>query len=126
MLRARWGQAGLDDAILGVLARHPSAADRPKFLEGLASPRWSTVRRNLDALEALPRGGAKSDDDDLLVALVRALGRIPDGKEGAAMRERIARSLRRATGKTAPGPDRAAWNAWLAESRPDLAGATGK
>ena len=125
VLRARWGKAGLDDAILGVLARHPSAADRPKFLEGLASPRWSSVRLNINALEALPRGGAKSDDDDLLVGLTRALGRIPDGKEGAAMRERIARSLRRVTGKTAPGPDRAAWTAWLAESRPDLAARLG-
>ncbi len=125
VLRAQWGQAGLDDAILGVLARHPTVADRPKFLEGLASPRWSSIRRNLDALEALPRGGARSEDDDLLLALVRALGHIPDGKEGAAMRERITRSLRRATGKTAPGSDRAAWNAWLAESRPDLAARLG-
>ena len=80
---AHWGQAGLDEAILGVLAQHPSAADRPKFLEALASPRWSTVRLNLDALESLPRAEGSHDDDDLLVALVRALGGIPDGKEGA-------------------------------------------
>jgi putative membrane-bound dehydrogenase-like protein len=123
VLRARWGRAGLDDAIREVLARHPSAADRPKFLEGLASPRWSTVRLSLEALEALPRGAGNHEpgDDDLLVALVRALGRIPDGKEGAAMRERIGRGLRRATGKTGLGNDRAEWSTWLAESRPDLA-----
>src|SRR5262249_41322722 len=54
-LRALWGRAGLDEAILGVLARHPSLDDRPKYLEGLASPQWSTVRLSLDALEALPR-----------------------------------------------------------------------
>ena len=125
VLRARWGNAGLDDAILGVLARHPGAADRPKFLEGLASPRWSSVRLNLAALEALPRGGAKSDDDDLLVALMRALGRIPDGKEGTAMKERIVKSLQRATGKKAPELDRAGWATWLAESRPDLAARLG-
>ncbi len=121
VLRARWGQAGVDDAILGVLARHPSAADRPRFLEGLASPRWSTVRLNLDALDALPRAeGKNGDDDDLLVALVRALASIPDGKEGAKMRDRIDKSLRRATGKKAPHPDRADWAAWLARSRPEL------
>jgi putative membrane-bound dehydrogenase-like protein len=123
VLRARWGRAGLDDAIREVLARHPSAADRAKFLEGLASPRWSTVRLSLDALEALTRGAGNHEpgDDDLLVALVRALSRIPDGKEGAAMRERIGQGLRHATGKTGLGNDRAAWAAWLAESRPDLA-----
>jgi putative heme-binding domain-containing protein len=123
VLRARWGRAGLDDAVREVLARHPSAADRSKFLEGLASPRWSTVRLSLDALEALPRGQGNhaSGDDDLLLALVRALSRIPDGKEGAAMRERIGHALRRATGETTLGNDRAAWSAWLAKSRPDLA-----
>jgi putative heme-binding domain-containing protein len=122
VLRARWGRAGLDDAIREVLARRPSAADRSKFLEGLASPRWSTVRLSLDALEALPRGQGnhESGDDDLLLALVRALSRIPDGKEGTAMRERIGSALRRATGETTLGNERAAWSAWLAESRPDL------
>ena len=35
------------------------------------------------------------------------------------------RSLRRVTGKKAPGPDRAAWTAWLAESRPELAARLG-
>jgi putative heme-binding domain-containing protein len=49
------------------------------------------------------------------------LSRIPDGKEGAAMRERLGRGLRRATGKTGLGNDRAAWARWLAETRPDLA-----
>jgi putative membrane-bound dehydrogenase-like protein len=124
LLRARWGHAGLNDAILGVLARHPSAADQAKFLEGLDSPRWTTVRLSLEAVDALPRTGGKQDDD-LLVALVRALGRIPDGKEGEKMRVRIGRSLREVTGKTAPGPDRAAWTAWLTESRPDLAARLG-
>src|SRR5262249_46815766 len=126
VLRAVWGRAGLDDAILGVLARHPGVEDRSRFLEGLASPGWSTVRLSLDALEALPRGeGNNRDADDLLVALVRALGRIPDGKEGAAMRERLARSLKRAAGTSAPGTDRSAWAAWLAKSRPELAARLG-
>jgi hypothetical protein len=110
----------VDDAILGVLARHPSAVDRPRFLEGLSSPRWSTVRLNLDALESLPRADGNRGDDDFLVALVGALGHIPDGKEGATMRERIDRSLRRVTGKKAPEPTRAGWTAWLSKSRPDL------
>lgn len=118
VLRALWGRAGLEDAILAALARRPEPEDRPKFLAGLSSPRWATVRTSLDALESLPRGG---DDGDLLVALVRSLGRIPEGKEGAAMRERLVRALERASGRQAPGADRAAWAAWLARERPELA-----
>jgi putative heme-binding domain-containing protein len=125
VLRGLWGRAGVDEAILEVLARHPSAVDRPRFLEGLASPRWTTVRRSLDALEALPREPEMKDDGEVLLSLVRALGRIADGKEGAAMRERIAGSLHRVAGTAAPGSDRAAWAAWLAQSRPDLAARLG-
>src|SRR5262249_14671567 len=102
---------------------HPDPADRPRFLEGLASPQWATVRLSLEALEALPRG--EGGDDELLVSLVRALGRIPDAKEGAAMRERIARALRRATGREAPGTGRSSWADWLAKARPDLAARLG-
>jgi putative membrane-bound dehydrogenase-like protein len=121
VLRALWGRAGVDEAILEVLANHPKVDDRSKFLEGLGSPQWATVSRGLDALEALSRTTKNQEDGDLLLALVRALGRIPDGKESAAMKERIARSLRRVAGTSAPGTDRAAWVAWLAQARPDLA-----
>jgi len=41
------------------------------------------------------------------------------------MRERIARSLRRATDQDLPGNDRSAWSGWLARSRPDLASRLG-
>jgi putative membrane-bound dehydrogenase-like protein len=123
VLRALWGRAGLDDAILAVLARHPDPADGPRFLEGLASSQWATVRLSLDALEALPRG--EGGDDELLVSLVRALGRIPEAKEGAAMRERIARALRRATGREAPGTARSSWADWLVKTRPDLSARLG-
>jgi putative heme-binding domain-containing protein len=125
VLRALWGRAGLEDAILGVLARHPESADRPRFLEGLASPRWATVRLSLDALEPLAGDDGKRDDGELLVALVRALSRIPDGKEGTAMRERLARSLRRMTGEKGPGSDRVAWADWLAKAHPALAARLG-
>jgi putative heme-binding domain-containing protein len=119
VLRALWDHVGLDDAILGVLARHPEAVDRPRFLEGLGSSQWATVRLALDALKALP--GGQGETDDLLVALVRALRRIPDGKEGAGMRERVARALQQATDRKSVGSERADWETWLARSRPDLA-----
>jgi putative membrane-bound dehydrogenase-like protein len=124
VLRGLWGRAGLDEAILGVLARHPEPLDRPKLLEALGSPQWATVRRSLEALEALPKAQGQ-DDGEYLVAVVRALGRIPEGKEAASMRERLGRALQRATGVKEPGSDRAAWRAWLEKARPDLAGRLG-
>ena len=120
-LRSQWGVAGLDDAILAALAREPDPVDRPKFLRGLASPDPSTVRAALGALEALPRGGLE-DRDDFAVGLVRALGRLPDGKAGAGLRDRIDRSLRSLEGGGPDGPGRSAWAAWLAEARPALSG----
>ena len=51
VLRRLWGQAGVDDALLPVLAQHPEATDRDKFLVGLASPKLATQRVSLQALE---------------------------------------------------------------------------
>ena len=100
-----------------LLSRIPWRAWRPKLLEALASPQWSTTRLAIDALEQLPGAG----DDDVVVALVRALGRIPDGREGTSMRARIVQALERATGRKSPGSDRFAWANWLVTTRPDLA-----
>lgn len=122
LLRALSGRADLDDSVLTILSGHPEEADRARYIAGLASPRWETVRRCLDALAALPR---PKHTDDLMVALVRALGRIPDGNEGRAMRVRLGDALRRIAGADTPGPDRKAWAEWLATTRPDLAATVG-
>lgn len=121
VLRRLWGRAGLDDAIVSRLARHPRPEDRGKFLEGLASPQPATFRLCLDALEKLPR----KDDGDEVVALIRALGLLPKGPENDSLRDRIARALRRITLEGGIGADERAWATWLTRRRPDLAARLG-
>jgi putative membrane-bound dehydrogenase-like protein len=116
-LRGLWGRAGVDGAILPVLARHPEAEDRDKFLEGLNSPLPATVRICLEALEKLPG----HYDGPATLALVRALGRLSAVPEEKKLRERLAEFLNRSTGQSIPGVDRAAWETWFARTYPKLA-----
>jgi putative membrane-bound dehydrogenase-like protein len=117
VLRKLWDRAGLNDAILPVLARTPQAEDRGKFLKGLGSTQTSTVRLCLAAIEKLP----ERKDPETVLALVQALRRFPDGKEEAKTREALARYLQRLTGEKGPGLDRAAWVAWFGKTYPALA-----
>ena len=43
MLRGLWGEQGLDEAILPILAKQPEEADRARFVAGLASAQPATV-----------------------------------------------------------------------------------
>ncbi|QDV35281.1 DUF7133 domain-containing protein [Tautonia plasticadhaerens] len=112
-LRSLWGEVGLDEAILPILARNPSPQDRPKFADGLGSTQRSTVSASLGALEAL----GPSDDPEEWLALVLALRRAPDDES----RRRLSRFLARSTGRDL-GPDPSSWSDWLARHSPDLAG----
>lgn len=108
-LEKLWGQAGLDASILPVLARNPQPADRPKFLDGLTSPRLDSIRVGLDALDKMPARGDES------LPLLRALGNLPDKQQ--EIRQRITRRLSKVTGQDL-GSDRNAWIAWLAKNHP--------
>lgn len=119
VLRRLWGEAGLDDAILLVLSRHPHDIDRPKFVAGLGSPQPSLVSLSIEALEKLPR----PDDEDLL-ALIRALARFPSASEHEAVRRHIVAALQRISGETIE-PRAQAWEEWLTRSHPDLAARLG-
>ena len=122
VLRPLWGRAGLDEAILPILARDPRPEDRAKFLAGLRSPQRDTVHASLDALERLPPG----DPAEETTALLRALGRLSGaGSDDVALRARIAAALRRATGQAALGDDPRAWSAWLEAEHPDWAARLG-
>jgi putative heme-binding domain-containing protein len=117
VLRAVWGEHGLDDAILPILAKTPDEADRARFLSGLESGQPAMVKVALEALERLPK---RSDRDETLT-LILGLRRLPQGKEEDRIAERLAGYLVTTTGATALGTNRDAWSAWFARKHPDLA-----
>jgi putative heme-binding domain-containing protein len=115
-LRQLWSHGGLEDAILTVLAREPDVEDEDKFLSGLASPKLALVRACLEALNKLPA----RDDGPALLALVRGLRMLPDGKEVDAIRPMFADALKKRTNQDI-GPDKSKWTAWFERTYPDLA-----
>jgi putative heme-binding domain-containing protein len=117
-LRRLWGQAGLDESIVPLLARQPEATDRERFLAGLNSPQVSTVRICLEALDKLP-GEVKEGTQ--LVPLVQALRRLGDTKEEKPLRELVGKYLRRVTGQEQLGDDPKRWAEWFTKTYPQLA-----
>jgi putative heme-binding domain-containing protein len=117
VLRPLWGQGGLDEALLPLLARKPELADRPKFISGLKSLQPATLAVCLDALEKL---SPPKDGSDLLV-IVRCLQRIPEGKEGDALRRRVGQYLESITGQEKVGIDAKRWSEWFVKTYPKLA-----
>jgi putative heme-binding domain-containing protein len=117
VLRELWGEHGLDETILPLLAKQPEEADRARFVGGLASAQPATVGLALDALEKLP----KRDDQDETLALILALKRLPPGKEEDKLAGRLAAYLEKTTGETKHGTNRDAWSAWFAKKHPELA-----
>lgn len=117
-LRRLWGQAGVDESLLPVLAQHADAADRDKFLAGLNSPQMATQVLCLRALEKLP--GQVTEGAHLL-PLVQTLRRLGDGKEEKQLREDVVKYLQRVTGEDKLGSDPKAWAGWFGKKYPTLA-----
>jgi putative heme-binding domain-containing protein len=116
VLRRLWGRAGLEAALLPILARQPQPEDRDKFLVALGSPDLAAIRVGLKALEHLP---SRKDAGEAAV-LVSALGRLPASKEGKQLGNRLAARLRQISGQKI-GADQQAWVAWLTKAHPELA-----
>jgi len=115
-LRKLWDNVGLHEAILPVLARRPAEEDRDKFFAGLDSPQLRTIGLCLEALAQL----RPARDGNEALALLRALRRMPEGREGEVLRSRLAGTLRRSAGQDL-GTDPAKWTAWFARTYPELA-----
>ncbi len=120
LLRGLWVRGGFEDAILTVLARHPQAEDHDKFVAGLRSPQLAQVALCLDALDKLSPSAEPAE----LLALVRVLRAVGDGKAEIPVRDQVVRRLQRVSGESI-GPDRAAWTDWLTRTHPDLAAQLG-
>jgi putative heme-binding domain-containing protein len=117
-LRALWGQAGVDDAILPVLARHADALDRDRLVTGLGSTTLSTVRACIDALEKLPLPPADEKEALALVLAMRRLGTTAeDQRLEGQMSSYLTRLMRL---EKAPG-DRKAWAEWVGKTYPKSA-----
>src|SRR5262249_38806798 len=104
-LRKLWGEAGLDEELLPLLAKHARAEDRPRLLAGLASARQDIVEAALAALEKLPTQ-ARPEAEALLVALRQ----LPAEKATLPLRERLLARLEKATGHKEATLD--AWTDW--------------
>ncbi len=120
MLRRLWGQHGVEDAIVKLLAREPREEDRERFVGGISSTRLDVVMHCLAALEKLPSTSVeeKRTGDELLAVLL-ALRRLPEGKETEKVRERILRYLDCQTGQKRT--TLAAWTEWFAQKYPERA-----
>ncbi len=116
VLRQLWGPSDRNEAILPILARHPEAEDRARFVAGLATLPADRVGVALAALETLP-----AEDPEELVNLVRLLARLRDLPRSEALREKVAGRLRRLTGAELAGVEAKDWVEWLAGARPELA-----
>jgi putative heme-binding domain-containing protein len=120
MLRRLWGQHGVDDAIVKLLAREPREEDRERFVGGISSTRLDVVMHCLAALEKLPSASlAGKHTGDELLAVLLALRRLPEGKETEKVRDRILRYLDCRTGQKQT--TLAAWTEWFARKYPELA-----
>ncbi|HEY7311270.1 MAG TPA: hypothetical protein VH643_18050 [Gemmataceae bacterium] len=120
VLRRLWGEHGVDDAILTLLAREPRAEDRDRFLIGLGSSRLDILLRSLDALEKLPpHSPDRTRDRDEFLALLLALRRLPEGKETDKVRDRLTAYLARRSGQKRA--TLAAWVEWYVQKYPQRA-----
>jgi putative heme-binding domain-containing protein len=107
LLRRLWGEYGLDDALLPLLARSPQAEDRPRLRSALTWPQTQSVLVALDALERLP---PQSGDEEEAFALLLALHRLGEAKEVEPIRRRLNAALQKTTGQKLSGMK--AWIAW--------------
>lgn len=114
LLEALWHHGGLEDAIVPLLARDPSPADRDKFLAALRSSNATSVAAAAVALRSLPA----ADGSKELAALIRALRTLPADQAGP--RRELAATLKARTG-TDLGPDTRAWAQWVDQNRPAAA-----
>ncbi len=121
VLRRLWDRGGLEESILPVLARHPEPIDRTKFYAGLHSPQLATVRLCLNALRRLP----PPTDAGEVLALVKALRALPDGRATDKLHGDLADYLGQVTGQRTLGSNRQAWTDWFTRTYPQRAAALG-
>ncbi len=94
LLRDRFADEGLRDAVLLALAKKPEADDRARFLIGLGSFQAATVDACLRALDGLGRSGSPDD----AIALLRLQRRLLGDPAARPLRQRVQALLERELG----------------------------
>jgi putative heme-binding domain-containing protein len=121
VLRKLWGEHGLDEAILPLLARQARAEDHAKFLVGISSPRLDTVAAALSALEKLPnRPGDSEHRREEAFALLRAVRQTGLAKAEEKLRSRLLARLSGITGQKYASVEQ--WETYFRKRWPELAG----
>ena len=118
VLRRLWGQAGVDEALLPVLAQHPEAADRDKFLTGLASPQAGDAAGVLAGARGAA-GAGHGRQASVAAGAGAAATRRRQGREAVARAGGQVFAARDRSAKL--GGDAKAWAAWFSKSYPALA-----
>jgi putative membrane-bound dehydrogenase-like protein len=117
LLRTKWEDLSLRDAVVAALSSRPDPEDRERFFEALDAPQYATIGRAVDALEKLP----PSTSPAKLAKLIRTLERLGES-ETEALRDRIVRYLGRATGQRQLGSSAQAWTSWFVRQYPEEGG----
>jgi putative membrane-bound dehydrogenase-like protein len=118
VLRKLRGEAGLDDALLPLLAKHAEPSDYDWFVLHLDSPRLATVGLCLDVLERFPHPSPDQRSAEAL-KLMLALRNLPPGKEEDKLRTRALKRLSNHAGRQLP--TFAAALDWYRKAHPDRA-----
>jgi putative heme-binding domain-containing protein len=116
-LRKLWGEAGLDDELLPILAKAAREEDHDKLLRGITSPRVPLVGVSLSGLEKLAVKKDRQRDEGL--ALIKALRQLPSGKENDALRKRLLARMTKLAGVNLVDADAAL--VWYAKLYPEQA-----
>jgi putative membrane-bound dehydrogenase-like protein len=89
LLRSKWDEANLRDAIVLALARHPDPSDRSKFVEALSSPQPGVVAKAAQSLVPLGINCSSSE----MAAALRALKLACDMPKNTEPRQSLLRLL---------------------------------
>jgi putative heme-binding domain-containing protein len=95
ILRSLCDRPGTASAAVMVLADHPAAEDRGRYVDGLNNGSLEVVQACLDALEKLPE--EKSGNE--IVSLIKLIRRLGVEKSDYALRNQAVQHLKRCTGQ---------------------------
>ena len=120
VLRRLWGQYGVDEAILMVLARQPLEEDRERFRRRtrLRASRFGVALSGRPGEITADLGGASHEAMSFSL-FCSALRRLPDGKETDKVRNRLLAYLTRRTGRKATTVPE--WLDWYGRTYPERA-----